>query len=67
MLVKIPHGIPLAIGSRCAHYNRHGEMFRGRVASVEFGAYRLRQYRLLRWLWPLTGWWSDFWWIRRRP
>lgn len=23
-------------------------------------------WRLLRWAWPLTGWWSDFRWIARR-
>lgn len=23
-------------------------------------------YRLLRWVWPLTGWWSDVRWIARR-
>lgn len=21
----------------------------------------------LRWIWPLTGWWSDYVWITRRP
>lgn len=24
-------------------------------------------YKLLRWIWPLTGWWSDYRWIARRP
>lgn len=24
-------------------------------------------WKLLRWVWPLTGWWSDFRWIARRP
>jgi hypothetical protein len=24
-------------------------------------------WTLLRWVWPLTGWWSDFRWIARRP
>lgn len=23
-------------------------------------------WRLLRWVWPLTGWWSDYRWIARR-
>lgn len=23
-------------------------------------------WELLRWIWPLTGWWSDFRWIARR-
>jgi len=23
-------------------------------------------WRLLRWIWPLTGWWSDYRWIARR-
>ena len=23
-------------------------------------------WRVLRWVWPLTGWWSDFRWIARR-
>jgi hypothetical protein len=23
-------------------------------------------WKLLRWVCPLTGWWSDFWWIARR-
>lgn len=23
-------------------------------------------WSLLRWVWPLTGWWSDFRWIARR-
>lgn len=24
-------------------------------------------WKLLRWVWPLTGWWSDYRWIARRP
>lgn len=24
-------------------------------------------WSLLRWVWPLTGWWSDYRWIARRP
>lgn len=23
-------------------------------------------WRVLRWVWPLTGWWSDYRWIARR-
>lgn len=23
-------------------------------------------YRWRRWVWPLTGWWSGYWWIARR-
>lgn len=23
-------------------------------------------WTILRWVWPLTGWWSDFRWIARR-
>lgn len=23
-------------------------------------------WKLLRWVWPLTGWWSDYRWIARR-
>lgn len=23
-------------------------------------------YRMLRWIWPLTGWWSPYRWIARR-
>jgi hypothetical protein len=26
-----------------------------------------RSWRVLRWIWPLTGWWSDYRWIARRP
>ena len=25
------------------------------------------RWRLLRWIWPLTGWWSSYRWIARRP
>jgi hypothetical protein len=28
--------------------------------------YRHVRWILLRWVWPLTGWWSDFRWIARR-
>lgn len=24
-------------------------------------------WKWLRWIWPLTGWWSEFRWIRRSP
>lgn len=27
---------------------------------------RLERWKLLRWIWPLTGWWSDYRWIARR-
>lgn len=26
----------------------------------------LRRYAVLRWIWPLTGWWSEYRWIGRR-
>jgi hypothetical protein len=26
----------------------------------------LEWWTLLRWVWPLTGWWSDYRWIARR-
>lgn len=25
------------------------------------------RWRVLRWVWPLTGWWSRYRWIARRP
>jgi hypothetical protein len=37
------------------------------VTVSEFG--RLLERTLMRWIWPLTGWWSDYRWIsgaRRR-
>jgi hypothetical protein len=27
----------------------------------------VRRWTLLRWVWPLTGWWSAYRWIARRP
>lgn len=26
----------------------------------------LRRWKIMRWVWPLTGWWSDYRWIARR-
>lgn len=26
----------------------------------------LKRWRVLRWIWPLTGWWSDYRYIARR-
>jgi len=34
----------------------------GRVGRV----HRVVGWSLLRWVWPLTGWWSDYRWIARR-
>lgn len=43
---------------------------------VKMGDITVEQYRcrtvtvgwkVLRWIWPLTGWWSDYRWIARRP
>lgn len=37
--------------------------------TVHVWAYRCPHHRrltLLRWIVPLTGWWSDYWWIARR-
>lgn len=37
-------------------------------ASVDMStAEPVRRWSLLRWVWPLTGWWSDYRWIARRP
>lgn len=36
-------------------------------APTSFPMRRVRDgLRLLRWVWPLTGWWSDYRWIARR-
>lgn len=28
--------------------------------------FRHVRWTLLRWVWPLTGWWSDYRWVARR-
>jgi hypothetical protein len=50
-------------GARIAWSNSSGKSQRCRVRD----AHTLEWYSLLRWVWPLTGWWSDFRWIARRP
>lgn len=36
--------------------------------AAAFGEYRFITvgWTWLRWVWPLTGWWSDYRWIARR-
>jgi hypothetical protein len=38
-----------------------------RVAGISGTELELRRYLWLRWVWPLTGWWSDYRWIAKRP
>jgi hypothetical protein len=40
------------------------------IAANEVGWIEMRPvtvgWRVMRWLWPLTGWWSDYRWIAKR-
>ena len=38
----------------------------GKVAAIDSGTITLQWFSLLRWIWPLTGWWSDYRYIARR-
>lgn len=53
---------PFPIGSRIAWTNGNGKSQRCRVVDTN----TLQWYTLTRWIWPLTGWWSDYRWIARR-
>jgi hypothetical protein len=43
----------------------------GQIAGIAAGPGHLRdrgartRWTILRWVWPLTGWWSDYRWIAR--
>jgi hypothetical protein len=55
----------MPIGSRCLFVHRD-QVHHSRVVEWCDGGEILQWYSLLRWVWPLTGWWSDFRWIARR-
>ena len=57
--------IGYAVGERVSWYDGTRN-YRGRIAGVEPDGYRLRWYEVIRWVYPLTGWWSDYRWIARR-
>lgn len=57
--VKLPPGV---IGYRVTRRVQAGELL---TFSDVTGAGRCQWWTLLRWIWPLTGWWSDYRWIRR--
>lgn len=40
---------------------------RGRWWSANAPSHGRVSWSLLRWVWPLTGWWSPYRWIARRP
>ncbi len=35
------------------------------IAIVDSGTVVMRRYHVMRWIWPLTGWWSPYKWIVR--
>lgn len=49
---------------------RLAAVVRKEFVGTHFGARLYRDHhegwKLLRWVWPLTGWWSDYRWIARR-
>lgn len=55
----------MPFGSRCLYVDaQHVRQARvvGWIPSGEI----VQWHSLLRWVWPLTGWWSDYRWIVRR-
>jgi hypothetical protein len=43
-----------------------GEQRKVRIVGADAYGVTARWYETLRWVWPLTGWWSEYRWIARR-
>jgi hypothetical protein len=55
----------VCIGARVmmSSWDRHQS---GKVVAVDDETITLQWFSLLRWIWTLTGWWSECRWIARR-
>lgn len=57
----------LRVGDRVGAVSSDGYRGTWRIVAQHDGVHvRLMQYGVLRWIVPLTGWWSDYRWIARR-
>lgn len=55
------------IGDRVGATYSDGRFAKWRIVAQDDGCHvRLMQYGCLRWIWPMTGWWSEYRWIARR-
>ena len=64
--VAICTSLDVDIGDAMSIFSSSRGEQRGRVVAIDSGTVTLQWYTLLRWVWPLTGWWSDYRWIARR-
>lgn len=54
------------VGYRVGATYSNGRHEQWRIVAQDDGVHvRLMQYGLLRWVWPLTGWWSNFVYLKR--
>lgn len=55
------------VGDRLAQVSSDGHRGQWRIVAQHDGVHVvLMQYGLLHWVWPLTGWWSDFVYLNKR-
>lgn len=59
--------LALFVGERIMSSGTNGPRVMWRVAAVDGDQTRLQRYSAARWIWPLTGWWTDYRYIARRP
>lgn len=55
------------VGDRVGASTSDGRSHQWRIVAKDDDVHaRLSRLGIRRWIWPLTGWWSDFRWIARR-
>jgi len=55
------------VGDRVGAATTSGRLGQWRIIAKQDDVHvRLMRYGVQRWIWPLTGWWTDYRWIARR-
>lgn len=60
------HGFPSYRGQAIMLSDSNRQLRRVRVVHLTTTTLTVQWFSLLRWVWPLTGWWSNYRWIARR-